>query len=41
LGLSLLLEILLQYSVYWSGKKINIDKILPKVQEKIRITAND
>ena len=28
-------------SVYWSGKKINIDKILPKVPEKITITAND
>ena len=28
-------------SVYWSGNKINIYQFLPKVPEKIRITAND
>ena len=28
-------------SMYWSGKKIIFDQVLPIVPEKIRITAND
>ncbi len=40
-GFNYYLKYICNSSVFWSGKKINFDRVLPVVPEKIRVTAND
>lgn len=40
-GFNYYLKYICNSSVFWSGKKINFDRVLPVVPEKIKVTAND